>query len=106
MRNVMNVRVGIKTFEATKDDFGQPLQSLVSTVTRWAEVTNATGTNYNNGAIEWIYDIKVSMWYSATDPTLEENILTYKNKDYKILNVSYDDQGYRMKEILKCKAVE
>lgn len=103
---MLNRRVTIKTYTTSADAYGQPVQTVIDYSDRWADVKNASGNVYNSGGNEWVYDIDVRLRYSAAKPVLVSNLLRYGGKDYKILNVGYDDQGYKFFEILKCKAVE
>lgn len=102
----LNVRIKVKIYTVSEDAYGQPVQTLSETTTRWAEANKKGGTMYNMGAVEWKYDLEFKTRFYKSAPITTENIIEFEGTNYKVLSVSEDNEGYKFFQKVKCQAIE
>lgn len=104
---MLNQRIKINKYSAAQNQYGESVETLVTSSARWAEVKEKSGNvHFGSGAMDWDYDISVRFRYYASEKIENKDLIEWLGDEYRIVDSKRDDSGYKFFVILKCKKVE
>lgn len=103
----LNRRVVIERYSIAVDEYGGSESTLSDSWEKWANVEDRMGAMVQNvNGIQWRYDTKIVMRYSASKPTRENDVIKYGGNVYMVKSIQLNDEAHKRFEVCRVEMIQ